>query len=166
MKQAFAAWVAPTAAVLAEDRDEVLTFARSVPAEAWEQPSGVEEWMCKDLLAHLAGGNDQLLQIMLRKVAAGKRLEALLMDVDTDGENARRVAERRGWPVERLIAELKADGEEVQELLSRLSEDDEQRRDRLPMTLGAFLQVVRHERHDMEHFRQLRAALGSPPTPL
>jgi uncharacterized protein (TIGR03083 family) len=138
----------------------VIGFARSVPEDAWARPSGVEEWTCKDLLAHLAGGNDQLLQVILRKAIAGERLEASLMDVDTHGENARRVAERREWPVERLIAELEADGDEVQHLLSQLNHEHEHQQDSLPMTLGSFLLIVRHERHDMEHLSQLKAALG------
>lgn len=158
----FAAWVAPTANQLAEDRTEVIAFARSIPEAEWTRLSGVEAWTCKDLLAHLAGGNDQLLQVMLRKAIAGERLEASLMDVDTDRENAMCVAERGDWPVERLIAELEADDEELQHLLSQLNQDHEHLQDGLPMTLGSFLQIVRHERHDMEHLTQLKAALNPP----
>ncbi|MEX0682767.1 MAG: maleylpyruvate isomerase N-terminal domain-containing protein [Dehalococcoidia bacterium] len=158
-QRTFVAWVEPVAVVLAEDRRLVIDFTRSVRRDIWEWDSGVEGWTCKDILAHLAGGNDQLSQTLLRKVVACEPLEASVMDVDTDGENARRVAERRSWAVERLIAELQTDGDEVQELLSRLTEDDEQLRDGLPMTLGAFLQIVLHERHDWEHLEQLRGAL-------
>ena len=86
-------------------------------------------------------------------------LEASLLDVKTDAENARRVEERIGWRIEQLIDELAEEGEHVQDLLSQLSEDDrDYRGGDFPMTLGDFVRIVEHERHDIEHLEQLRAA--------
>ena len=156
----FAPWVAPIAAQLREGRTQVLGFARSVPAEAWARPSPLEGWTCKDILAHLAGGNDGMVQKILRSVVAREPVDRSVLATDTDAENARGVEERRGWSVEELIAELEADGQESQELLSRLTEADEDlRQDDLPLGLGEFLALVHAEDHDGLHLAQLRTAL-------
>lgn len=156
----FASWVRPIAATLAEDRRQVIAFARSAPADLWDRPSIVDGWTHKDILAHAAGGNDQILQEFLRSVAACGPLDPALFQLDTDAENERGVAERRDWPVERLIAELEQGGDEVQELLSCVREEDEDLgQNVLPVSLGRFLRIVEEERHDRLHLEQLRAGL-------
>lgn len=135
--QTFADWVRPIASVLWTDRQRVIEFARS--------------------LAHLAGGNDQLVQIILRAVTSREPLAASAMQPDTDAENAARVEERRSWTIDALIAELERDGDEVQELLSRLTDRHKDLQlDGLRLTLGQFLSIVHHERHDMEHLQQMK----------
>ena len=148
------------AATLAADRAEVIDFARSMPSDGWARPTADGGWTCKDILAHLAGGNDQAVQNVLHAVVNRTAIDAGALNPDTDRENALRVAERRPWTVGQLIAELVRDGDEVQELLARLTRGD---RDLLQgdsnLTLGAFLEIVHHERHDHLHLQQLRAAL-------
>jgi uncharacterized protein (TIGR03083 family) len=158
----FASWVGPIATMLAEGRRQVIAFARSAPPDLWDRPSAVDGWTHKDILAHLAGGNDQVLQQLLRSVAAGEPLDPALFQPDTDAENERGVAERRDWPVDRLIAELARGGDEVQELLSCVRETDEDLgQDELPVSLGGFLRIVEEERHDRLHLEQLQAGLGT-----
>lgn len=156
----YAVWVAPAAGLLAADRAAVSEFARSLPAEAWDRQSEVEGWTYKHILAHLAGGNDQLFQVILRKVIAREPLDPALLNVDTDAENAARVAERVAWPIDRLLDELDETGDEVLDLLARLTEEDrEYRGGAFPMAVGQFVQIVERERHDMIHLAQLRRAL-------
>jgi hypothetical protein len=151
--------VEPVARGLATDRAEVIAFARSADPAFWSEPSVVEGWTNHDLLAHLAGGNDQLLQIILRAVTSRRALERGALDPNTDAENEQRVAERRSWTIEALIEELQRDGHEVQELMSRLMNSD---RDVMladsTMSLGNFLRIVEHERHDHLHLDQLRSS--------
>ena len=156
----FVAWVTPVADKLRRDRDEVIAFARSVEPDAWSRPSNVEDWTCKEVLAHLAGGNDQIVQQLLRSVAAGERVDPAIFSVDTDAENARAIAAQRHKPVSELIEELVRDGEEVQELLASLEDAHENLKQDLPFTLGQFLQIVEKEGHDLLHLSQLREALG------
>jgi uncharacterized protein (TIGR03083 family) len=157
----FAPWVEPVAAALADGRAQVIDFARSAPPEIWGRASGVEGWTNRDVLAHLAGGNDRVLQLVLQGVTERRPLDPSLMNPDTDQENARGVEERRSWPIERLIADLERDGDDVQELLSRLTDMDRDLREPgFPITLGEFLHVVQEEGHDMLHLAQMRSALS------
>jgi len=153
----YAEWVRPIAEVLFADSAEVIAFARSHPAEGWDEPSGADGWTRRDVLAHLAGGNDQMVQIILRRVTARQPLDGVSMDPDTDAENAAGVQDRQGWGIERLIAELVADDEEMQQLFAKLTEDDEDLElNAMSMTLGQFLRLVGAERHDAEHLQQMK----------
>ena len=159
-ERTFASWVEPVATTLADGRRQVLEFAKVAPADLWNGPTEADGWTCKDVVAHLAGGNDRLLQTVLRAVTASEQLDPALLRIDTDAENAAGVDERRNWPVDELIAALERDGEEVQNLLSKLTEENKDvRQDGFPMSLGQFLELVREERHDLEHRAQLRTAL-------
>ena len=156
----FAPWVAPIAEQLREGREQVIAFARSLPIEAWSKPSPLEGWTYNDLLAHIGKGNDQILQKLLRTVAAGERVDISIFSVDTNEANAREVAARRDRSVDEVIAELEEAGDEIQELFSQLSDEDEHlRQEDPPFILKGFLHAVQRENHDLEHLAQLRTAL-------
>ena len=160
MVTAFASWVEPIATRLRENRAQVIAFARSAPRGIWDRPSPVAGWTNKDILAHLAGGNDRMVQDVLSAVIAGEPVGPALLEPDTDGANARGVEERRAKSVPELIDELERDGEELQSLLFRLREEHRNvRPGGAPWTIEAFLRVVQHESHDLEHLRQLQAAV-------
>jgi hypothetical protein len=156
----FASWVEPVAAQMKESRRQVVDFARHASKEVWDRPSVLEGWSNKDLLAHLAGGNDQMLQDLLRPVVAGEQVDPRVLEPDTDGENARRVEERRSWTLDRLIEALERDGTEMQDLLSRLAEPDKDVRPAgASWTLGDLFRLVQEENHDIEHLTQLRRGI-------
>jgi len=156
----FARWVEPLASQMRDSRAQVIAFARSAPAGIWAKPSPLEGWTYRDVLAHLAGGNDEMLQKILRAVVSGQPVDPAVLDPDTDGENADGVAERRGWPLERLFEALEADGTEMQELLAGLKESDKDiRPGAASWTLEGLLRVVHEENHDLEHLTQLRAGI-------
>ncbi|MGB2693691.1 MAG: maleylpyruvate isomerase N-terminal domain-containing protein [Dehalococcoidia bacterium] len=161
MTRTFAPWVEPVAERLREERAQVVAFARSQPAEAWSRPAPNEGWTCKDLLAHIGGGNDQMFQEVLRAVVAREQLDPAVLRPDTDAANRREVDARRGWPVEQVIAELESTGDEIQALLAGVREEDQGlRAEGSPITLGDFMRIVYKESHDIEHLAQLRKALG------
>jgi hypothetical protein len=98
-------------------------------------------------------------QTILRALAERRPLEDIDVQPDTDVENAARVAERRNWPVADLINELERDGDEVQELLGKLTpEDAVVNLGGMSMSLSQFLRMVKEERHDIEHLGQLEPA--------
>lgn len=152
-ERTFALWVEPIAAKLRESRAQVADLARSIPSGAWSQPSPLPGWTYKDLLAHLAATED--LRAVLRAVLANEPVDA---SVFGDARNAQQVEERRGCSVDELIAEVATGSEETQELLSRLTEADENRRQAdIPISLREGLALFSD--HDQEHLPQLRAAL-------
>ncbi len=160
-ERTFASWVEPIADKLRSDREEVLAFARNVPSDVWDKPSGLEGWTCKDVLAHIGKGNDQIYQQLLRQVIAGGRIDtAIFRDVDTDAENAAGVAERRSLSPEEVIDEFEEAGEEVLDLLAQLTEDHEHlRQEDPPFILKGFMDLIDKESHSIEHLKQLKIAL-------
>ena len=156
----FATWVEPYAAQLRENREQVIAFACSLPAEAWDRPSPLPGWTYKDLLAHIGRGNDQTFQDLLRTVVARKPVDAKMFAVDANEANAQGVGERRERSPDELIAELEDAGEEIQELLSQLTDEHQHlRQEDPPFHFEGYLRFVREESHDLEHLAQLRAAL-------
>jgi len=161
----FASWVEPVASQMRDSRRQVIDFARYAPSEIWDRPSASEGWTYKDLLAHLAGGNDQMLQDILHTVVARQPLDPKVLEPDTDGENSRRVAERRSWSIEQLIETLERDGADMQDLLSRLQEADKViHPGGASWSLEGLFHVVHEENHDIEHLTQLRMAYARPAT--
>ena len=160
-ERTFAGWVEPIAARHRRDDAEVLKFARSLSDEAWATPSGLEGWSCKDVMAHIGKGNDQLYQQLLRQVIAGGKIDtAIFREVDTDAENAAGVAERRGLSPEEVIDEFEEAGEEVLDLLADLTEDNEHlQQEDPPFILKGFLDLIDKESHSIEHLKQLEKAL-------
>ena len=165
MIQTLAPWVEPIARRDREGRAELLEFARSVPPDAWDRASPVEGWTYRDVLAHLASDTDKWFAYILGTVLDGGRLDPARVgpDVDVDAVNARGVEERRRRSVAELIAEIEADGEEHDELLSRLTDDHrDTRQAEYPISFGEFLSdnpAGSRGDHDREHLAQLRTAL-------
>ena len=161
----FAQWVEPIARRDREGRAELLEFARSVPAEAWDRTSPVEGWTYRDVLAHIASDSGKWFAYILRTVLNGERLDPTRVGpgVDVDAVNARGVAERRGRSIAELIAAIEADGADHQELLARLTnEDRDTRQAGYPTSFAEFLSenpAGSRGGHDREHLAQLRTAL-------
>lgn len=157
----FAAWVEPIAVRHRADGQQVLDYAWSLPESAWELPSGLEGWSCKDVLAHIGKGNDQLFQHLLRQVIAGDQIDtSIFATVDTDGENASGVDARRGMSAEELIEEFADAVDEVDELLSQLTAEHERvKQEEPPFVLTGFLDMVDKESHSIEHLAQIREAV-------
>ena len=156
----FASWVEPVAARTRESRARVLEYVRTRPEDVWATPSPLDGWSCKDVLAHIGKANDQMFQAILRELIAGRQLDRSIFAVDTNGDNERLVEESRERPVGEIVAELEETGDEVQELLSQLTDKDEgYRQEDPPFILSGFMRLVHDEDHDEEHLAQLRTAL-------
>jgi uncharacterized protein (TIGR03083 family) len=154
----FAPWVEPIAKTLRESRAQVIRAAQEMFPEQWRMPSPLPGWSYQDVLAHLAVG-DWVCQTVLRAATANERLDMAAI-ADLDGTNERYRQERAGRSIEELIAELEAEGEETQALLSRLTEADEHRtQEDAPVSLGEYLRTF--PSHDQEHLAQFRQALDS-----
>ncbi len=155
--RAFVSWVGPIAHVLIERRAEVVAFARSLPADAWGEPSALDGWTRKHVLAHLAGDTG--------KVSAAAMRSATDADAPhpTFGENehalnARDVEARRDAPIDDLIAEIESDGEVWLELLSLFDKDTDRRWPGFPVSLREYLNLMLP--HDRDHLADMRAGLA------
>lgn len=159
----FVSWVQQPAEQLRLSRAEVARTARQLLPEHWLLPSPLEGWTYKDLLAHLATG-DWFFQTMLREVLGiekGMPLEQATSFVDEG--NARQLAERKKTSVEELIDEAEVEGEDTQELLSRITDTIDQtaviwhRPNGDPVTLEQW--ATGFPNHDKIHLAQLKTAL-------
>ena len=155
--RSFAAWVEPIAAETLSGAEELLAFVRSQPDEFWAQPSALEGWTRRDVLAHLAGDTGKVSSSALRAAVTGEPFEDPPDFKDGgDGRNARDVEERRDRSVAELIDEIAADRREWGELLSQVKDADEVARwEGFPLSLGQYLRICAP--HDREHLEHLRA---------
>ncbi len=91
----------------------------SIADDAWqEESSGCPGWSYHDILAHVSS-NEVRRQTRLRSAmeeAGQAELDAIN---DVDAWNARAVAERRDWPMRRLVDELQAGWHGILQVLSR-----------------------------------------------
>jgi hypothetical protein len=156
----YASWVEPIAREFRDARGAVIDFARSAPEGYWAQPAADEDWRNKDLLAHLAAGTDKQLQKLLRAVVARQRVDPSWFG-SGERQNAQDIAARRDWPVEKIIDELIADGDEVDELLSQLKDEHEGGRQKeFDQTLADALRIF--PPHERDHLEELRQTLKEP----
>ncbi len=162
-ERTFAGWVMPIAQRDREGRAALLAYARSALSNLWQQPSPVDGWQCRDLLAHIAGDTGKWFSHMLHAALDGQQFDPTRVGpgVDIDAINKRDVEERRSRSVAELMAEIEADGEEHEKLLSRLTDDHKEFRlaeHMLRELLGGNRSGNRGA-HDREHLAQMREAL-------
>lgn len=151
----FAAWVEPIATETLAGADELLAFARSQPADFWDQPSAIEGWTRKDVLAHLAGDTGKMSLRLLRAAVHGAPFDDPPDFKDGgDAINAQDVEQRRNSSINELIAEIKADREEWRSLFLQLKDSDQDARwPGFPVTLGQYLRICAP--HDREHLAEM-----------
>ena len=165
-KRTFVAWVEPIARRDREGRAALLEFSRLVPAAAWLRPSPVDGWMCRDVLAHIAGDTGKWFSHLVHAALDEQRFdrERVGPGVDIDAINRRDVEARRSSSIADLISEIEADGEEHDLLLSRLTDQHEDfSLAEYLFSLGDLLggnAAGNHGAHDLEHLEQLRLELA------
>ena len=119
-----ALWI-PLNRLLAAQR-RLQTLGERLPGAAWEAPSAAPGWRRRDVLSHLAAHGHQHHR-PLRAVLAGAPLRAWQPDqddptLDSDGWNARQVAQRADWPLARLLDELEANMAETLRLWAQIGD--------------------------------------------
>jgi hypothetical protein len=150
------------------DRQDILNRQSNARAElhaATQGLSGAEidslpvagTWTIRDILAHVSGWAAWDLAAIRAMLADEQPDWAAIQAVDTF--NARLVAERRGWSVQQILAEMGQAQANLQDLLASLSDEDLFRAGpfRGPYwdNLAGWLQVGWE--HEEEHAAQIRA---------
>lgn len=134
--RAYANWVEPIAAKDRESRTELLELVRTLSAGDWERPSPLEGWTLKDLLAHLAGGTGKNFQTILEAVVGRQQVDPSVL-ADVDAKNKQDVEDRKDKSIGELLSEIQGEGEAIDLLLARLTEEDKDlRQGNIPMSLG------------------------------
>ena len=164
-ERTFASWVEPIGRRDREGRAALLDYVRLAAPGVWEEPSPVDGWNCRDVVAHIAGDSGKWFSHMLHAALDGQQLNPTRVGPGVDGDalNKRDVEERSGRSLAELIAEIEVDGEQHDELLSRLTDDHQEfRLAEYLLSLDEFLSgnaAGNRGGHDLEHLSQLREAL-------
>jgi hypothetical protein len=110
-----------------EQRKKFEAFCRSLSEEELNRPVPDSTWIVKDFASHLASLDPTLTQLF-KVTAAGKPEEAILTEggqpFDIDAFNDDLVAERRAWPLERILDEASANRVGLIAALETISEED------------------------------------------
>ena len=152
----YASWVEPIAVKDRESREELLELVRLVSAADWDLPSSLPGWRLKDLLAHLAGGTGRNFQQILEAVVSRTPVDPAMLG-EAEARNARDVEDRKDMSVGELVSELEGEGEAIDLLLSKLTEEHKDlRQDNIPMSLGEGLSQNPggHYQEHQAHFKE------------
>jgi len=158
---------------MAHERDRLIAWVRSVPAEQWANVSPGGIWQARDYVAHLASIDPLLVGIM--RGFQGERGAALTAaaEFNIDEWNEGKIMQRRSRSIEDLIAEMARSRVDLNAAFGDFT--DEQldgtfrfRGDakRLPRDLGVadFLRgLVYHDRWHMEDARRAIAGEAEQP---
>ena len=131
----------------------------SVADDAWNEIApGTGGWTYHDVAAHISS-NESRTHIRLRSALGEASEDELKAIDDIDGWNATSTAERKDWPVRRLIDELLAGRYETHRILSRFKAEhlDHEARIGSGITLPAreFIHRVLSHAHTSHHAGQL-----------
>jgi hypothetical protein len=115
----FAPEIEPRLRTLVRSQEAFLRAVYSIAGRAWEEESGAcPGWRYKDILAHVASNETRRRTRLLS--ALGEAPPAQLRAInDVDAWNAEAVAQRRAWPVRKLVDELQAGWHSTLQVLSR-----------------------------------------------
>jgi len=110
-----------------DHRERFERFCRSLSEEELARPVPDSSWIVKDFVSHL-GTLDPELARTFEAAAAGRPEDAGRnadgSPFDLDGYNDAQVAQRRGWPLERILAEAADNRAALIETLGRFTDED------------------------------------------
>jgi uncharacterized damage-inducible protein DinB len=158
--RSLAAWVESIAYAYHDAHAEAIERARTLSDADLAKPTGDSGWSVRDELAHMAAADGDFVRT-LSAVINGEQVDFRMFD-NIDERNAHHLA---GWsdrPREDIVAELDRHDGELQELLTRLTPEDEARTpDGFPFPLAQMLQG--YAMHHPYHLEQIAGALAGHP---
>ena len=154
---------------IGEHRQRFQRFCRSLSEEELGRPVPGSSWVVKGFISHL-GTLDPEMARSFQGAAEGRPEEAARLadgsPFDLDAFNDGRVAERRGWPLERVMEEASRNRAALIETLGRLTDEDiaqvvhfrgDNKRSPADLPLRVFL--LGWARHDPIHASDMLKAL-------
>lgn len=110
-------------AALAEGREKFLQAIEGLPEGAMLEPGVVEEWSVKDVLAHLAAWEAELVTLLAQARQGQKPRYAGITPAQIDELNAKWYEENKSRPLERELADFhgvrKQTGRQVEALADK-----------------------------------------------
>ena len=153
----FATWVQPIAASYHDAHLEAIQRARMLNAGELALPTGDRGWSVRDELAHMAASDEDFIAT-LGAVLDGKQVDFSVF-ADIDARNARNLDAWSTRSVEDIASALERSDAALQELLARLTPEDEQRTpEGFPFPLSQMLQG--YGMHHPYHLEQISGALA------
>ncbi len=144
---------------LKTSRDEIEDLLEGAPEEALTVSGAIGEWSVKDLLAHLAGWDAELITA-LAKLKQGVRSDLFNFwpDEKVNAANARIYQENRGRPLERVLVDFRGARKQLIRQVETLSQKE---LDAVisKQTRRSLAEEIWHDsvEHDAEHLPELRA---------
>ncbi|MBM2810802.1 MAG: Maleylpyruvate isomerase family mycothiol-dependent enzyme [Chloroflexi bacterium] len=99
--------------------DALLATLNTLDSPEWNSPSPNDGWSAKDTLAHITSIEERE-RMQIRAILG----EGEFPTDDVNIYNERMIAERRGWTVEQLLAELAKSREATLAILDGIGEED------------------------------------------
>lgn len=156
----FASWVEPIAAGYHDAHVEAIERARTLSDEDLAKPTGDSGWSVRDELTHMAAADGDFVRT-LSAVVAGEQVDLSIFD-NIDERNARHLS---GWADrsrEDIATALERNDGKLQELLARLTPEDETRTPAgFPFPLAQLMQG--YGMHHPYHLEQIAGALEGHP---
>ncbi len=149
-------------AELQRERNALVDMIAGLDEATLDRKDVVGDWSIKNLLAHLVGWENWLLQSLPALLATGEMPEAMrAAAADEDGWNARQVTEREKLTPGEQLRELEQTRAKLIEYLRGLDEATLTRPQPWPRWKGTLTEYVMGAtaNHEAEHREVLRAAL-------
>lgn len=149
-------------AELTQARCELQAALADVRFDELDRPGVLGDWSIRDVLVHIAGWDRASHQALARVISEDNPVFERYQGTAWDWQewNERFLAERPGISGEQALAELRSEREALLALVSPLSDEQLQRRARMPwdlnLSLAEVLAVQAH--HDHEHAAHIRAS--------
>jgi uncharacterized damage-inducible protein DinB len=132
-------------------------MARTVTEEQLSRPTGDEGWSVRKEFTHIAASDPDFVKT-LRAILDGSTPD-LSVFADIDARNARNLEAWKDRSMEEIADELERNGQVLQDLLARLTDDDEARQpEGMPFPLSGLING--YGQHGPYHLGQIRRAVG------
>jgi len=145
-------------AKLAASRSKLLAAVEGLDETGWDWQPGDGHWSVRLILAHVGSAHWSHLEVA-RSLVAGETVN--IPGFELDEWNEARVAERAGWPVGQVLADLQAAQEETFAFMAELDTAKLEARGAHPalgeVSVGQLLRII--ALHDSLHRKDIHQVL-------
>jgi len=149
-------------------RAELSRALLGISLDELETAAVAGDWTPRDVVAHVAA-RERWVYTVARYLSAGRPVPADLTTIETDRFNAQAVAERRGWPLKRLLDDFIVARRQLVVLLAGVREEQLFREHTVAgetWTIAGLAQsLIDHDREHSDQLTSWKKARGPSPVP-